>query len=125
MRRHLVFVLTAAALVAGPSAAAQVVVPRGGEVDVNTAGRTERTARTERIPGTGRTPGSPRVESTQGRTERIPGTGRTPGTPRTERPGDARRLPTTGTSAETIALDGLTLVGAGLLALRYRRRLLA
>jgi LPXTG-motif cell wall-anchored protein len=120
--------LTVAAVLVGPPAAAQVIVPRGGEVDINTSGRT---GRTERTPGTGRTPGTPgtpgtdRIPSTQGRTERTPGTGRTPGTPGTGRPGAASRLPTTGSSAETMALDGLTLLGAGVLALRYRRRLLA
>lgn len=123
MRRRVLLVLTMGALLIGPSAAAQgVIVPRGGEVSINTGGRTERT---ERTPGTGRTPGSPRKESTQGRTERTPGTpgtGRTPGTPR---PGGPRKLPATGTSAQSIAFDGLTFVAAGLLALRYRRRLLA
>lgn len=124
MRRRLLLALTMGALLIGPSAAAQgVIVPRGGEVSINTDGRTERT---ERTPGTGRTPGTPgtdRIPSTQGRTERTPGTGRTPGTPRTG--GTPRQLPTTGVSAESIAFDGLTLLGAGLLALRYRRRLLA
>jgi LPXTG-motif cell wall-anchored protein len=34
-------------------------------------------------------------------------------------------LPTTGSSATSYALDGLTLLGAGTLLLRYRRRLVA
>jgi LPXTG-motif cell wall-anchored protein len=116
---------TVAALLTGPAAAAQVVVPGGGDVDINQRGRTERT---ERTPGTGRTPGSPRVESTQGRTERTPGTGRTPGRARIPRPGapeGARRLPTTGTTATTMALDAVTLLGGGLVLLRYRRRIVA
>ena len=122
MRRRLLFALTVAALLAGPSAAAQVVVPRGGEVTMNSAGRT---ARTERTPGTGRTPGKPgtpgtdRIASTQGRT---PGTPGTPGTGRT--PGTPRSLPQTGTSAESVAFDAVTLLGAGALLLRFRRRLL-
>ena len=126
MRRRVLLFATVAALLAGPSAAAQVVVPDGGDVDVNT--RSGRTPRTERIPGTGRTPGTPRIESTQGRTERTPGTGRTPGTARIPRPGTeggVSRLPTTGASATTIALDAVTLLGGGLMLLRYRRRLVA
>lgn len=95
MRRRLFVAIAVAALVAGPAAAV--------------AAQTE---------GTGRTPGTPRQESTQGRTERIPGTGRTPGTPRTGRPS----LPATGSQAASLAQDAATLIAAGALMLRLRRR---
>jgi LPXTG-motif cell wall-anchored protein len=43
-----------------------------------------------------------------------------------ERPGaEPGRLPRTGAPVTSFALDGLTLVGGGLLLLRYRRRMVA
>ena len=105
MRRRVLLIATVAALSIVPPAAAQVVVPDGGDVDVNSG--SGRTARTERTPGTGRTAG----------------TGRTPGTPRVGDRGP--QLPKTGSPIATIALDGITLLGAGSLLLRYRRRLIA
>ncbi len=106
MRRRILFAITVAALVVGPSAMAQ-------------EGRTS---------GTGRTPGTPRVESTQGRTPGTPGTEGTPGTPgtpgtdRIPRPGSPSSLPTTGVSTTELALDAVTLLGAGSLLAIYRRR---
>ncbi len=114
------FVLPAVATVVlglAPAAAAQVVVPSGGEATVNSG-----TSRTERVAGTGRTPGTGRTEGT-GRTPGTPGTGRTAGTPRTG--GSPRELPSTGSPAALIAMDGAALLGAGLVLVRTRRRLIA
>jgi hypothetical protein len=119
IRRFVLATCTVGAMAIGPVAAAQVVVPPGGDVDVNAGtGRTERTART---PGTGRTEGTGRTPGTPGTpgTERTPGTGRTQGTGRT---GDPSSLPTTGFGVTEAAIDGLTLLGAGLVLSRIRRR---
>lgn len=114
MRRRLMLAVAVAALAVAPAAVAQDGRTEGTDRVPSTEGRTERTPGK---PGTPGTPGTDRIPSTQGRTERTPGT---PGTPR---PGT--KLPETGNSAVAAALDGLTLLGAGTLMLRYRRRLLA
>ena len=122
MKRFVLPVIAVAVLGLSPAVSAQVV---GGEGDVDMGdGRTGRTPRTERIPGTGRTPRTERIPGT-GRTERIPGTPRTERIPGTPRVGDddVRRLPKTGSPVAAIAMDGVTMLGAGLVLLRARRRL--
>lgn len=117
MRRRLFVAIAVAALVAGPAAAVAAQTEGTGRTP-GTPRQESTQGRTERIPGTGRTAGTPRQESTQGRTEQIPGTGRTPGTPRTGRPS----LPATGSQAASLAQDAATLIAAGALMLRLRRR---